>query len=223
MSTDSPRSDRTYRTKRPPRAVIEAARQMAGDASAMSAACAGDVHLWTELHHVRFLTPEHAARLLTDAGEVVEVRWQAWIHSHGFDTDLLKGLETYVESAVVLLDDLLEGQAVTYGLGPENAFIEAEINDADATSPPQPVLEALAQHMVESWSDHLVEWAEGDQSFLESWPQELREAAEDILRQHAEAPDPPEPTCPECGAPTGTNLLFRYCTNATCRARLPKG
>lgn len=232
MTADTPSDEGIYSDKEPPESVIHAAASMTGAASRMAASSSGDVKIYDELVHVRYLRPEQAKRILeaanessAHADEVIEVAWSYWVHPGRFTLDLLNDLNGYIECATMRADVLLSGDAISYGLGPEDAFLASDehcIEGIAFNTPPDAVLDELAQHMRLEWSDELFEWTDGDPSTVASWPTVLREVAEDILAEHSAKDVQPAPKCPECGAPIHKNLMHSYCSIRSCAWKGPR-
>jgi hypothetical protein len=229
MPADSSPGGRTYREEEPGKELISAAGSMISSADAMAAASLGTVDLHSQLISVRFLSASSAALLLgQDESEpantdVIEVTWVMWYHDGTFAEDLLAGIGNFAARVSVEADVLLAGEAVSYGLGPEDSFLDTDSPGNVTNGMPEEVLEALAEHLRGYWPDDLVCWAGDDRQFISDWPQPLRSAAEEILEEYARRPPPSEPMCPACGARMISNLMGRMCSKAECRERSPRG
>lgn len=177
----------TYRSQPVPESIWEAALHAARECAyddgeeALLAAEVLDVR-WVSVESVRalfsaFLEPPEPIA----AEEVLRIDWRTWAAPRQFDGRYDNAVVERVESVVVTLATLMAGEVMTYGLGPEYNWLEWDDTAPTGDELPDAAFEALSELIVDEWSSHVLDYADGDPDYLRGIHPRLRDAVAKVL------------------------------------------
>jgi len=117
--------------------------------------------------------------------EIVRVDWQTWTVPKAFTGQFEQAVVERVESIVVAAETLLSGEIFTYGLGPEYNWLHWEEGSPCGAALPNGVFSAIRDLIEGGWRDQVLEYAEGDGTYLEVVHPRLRAAVKCVLQANS--------------------------------------
>ena len=138
---------------------------------------------WVDAQSVSTYFPEYLGEPSSfDANAILRIDWQNWVISKQYDGLFDKAIIERHESIVVAEAVLLSGEVFTSGLGPEYNWMYWEDLPPMKTEPPQEVFSTLREVIKNEWRDEILDYAEGDDGYLDRINPLLKSAVESVIK-----------------------------------------